>query len=92
MLDALATGLRECRSKELVGSALRLDSFFDAMLRSRISRRVIAEQHLHLARHRPGYIGAIAEELDVGDALAFAAQRTSQARGGVRLCGGVTVW
>jgi hypothetical protein len=81
MLDALATGLRECRSKELVGGALRLDAFFDAMLRSRISRRVIAEQHLHLGKQRPGYIGAIASTLHVGDSLEFAAQKTTQVGG-----------
>ncbi len=52
MLDSLATGLRECKGKELVGSCLAMDSFFDAMLRSRISRRVIAEQHLHINNKR----------------------------------------
>lgn len=48
MLDALASGLRECSSKPLVGGQLQLDAFLDSMLRSRISRRVIAEQHLNL--------------------------------------------
>lgn len=48
MLDALASGLRECSSKPLVGGQLRMDAFLDSMLRSRISRRVIAEQHLNL--------------------------------------------
>jgi hypothetical protein len=52
MLDALATGLREVKSKRLVGRALALDAFFDAMLRSRISRRVIAEQHLQLSQRK----------------------------------------
>lgn len=52
MLDALATGLRECKSKQLVGSCLSMDTFFDSMLRSRISRRVIAEQHLQLSHKR----------------------------------------
>mmetsp|Transcript_913 Transcript_913/g.2443 ORF Transcript_913/g.2443 Transcript_913/m.2443 type:complete len:544 (-) Transcript_913:136-1767(-) len=78
MLDMLATGLREVRSKELVGGALALDAFFDSMLRSRISRRVIGEQHLHLTEKRPGYIGIIAEALSVGDAAEFAAQKTRQ--------------
>ena len=49
---ALATGLREVKSKQLVGRCLQLDAFFDGMLRSRISRRVIAEQHLQLAERR----------------------------------------
>lgn len=52
MLDALATGLREVKSKQLVGRCLQLDAFFDSMLRSRISRRVIAEQHLQLTEKR----------------------------------------
>lgn len=54
MLDALAAGLRECSSKPFVGEKLQLDAFLDAMLRSRISRRVIAEQHLHLDNRRQG--------------------------------------
>ena len=66
MLDALASGLRECSSKPIVGEQLKvcldvfwrstfgqqpleqLDGFLDNMLRSRISRRVIAEQHINL--------------------------------------------
>ncbi len=38
MLDSLAAGLRECKSKQLIGPCLQLDPFFDSMLRSRISR------------------------------------------------------
>lgn len=78
MLDSLATGLRECKSKELVGSCLAMDSFFDAMLRSRISRRVIAEQHLHINNKRPAYIGIICTDLDVHDSIDFAVQKTKQ--------------
>lgn len=37
---------------------LQLDGFLENMLRSRISRRVMAEQHINLASQRPGYIGA----------------------------------
>lgn len=54
MLDALAAGLRECRSKPFTGERLHLDGFLDNMLRSRISRRVIAEQHIHLNTRRWG--------------------------------------
>lgn len=78
MLDLLAAGLRECKSKELVGSCLALDPFFDNMLRSRISRRTIAEQHLHLSMRRPGYIGIVCTDLDVADSIQFAIQRTKQ--------------
>lgn len=52
MLDALAAGLRECSSKPFTGERLHLDGFLDNMLRSRISRRVIAEQHIHLNTRR----------------------------------------
>ncbi|WIA32443.1 hypothetical protein OEZ86_003265 [Tetradesmus obliquus] len=78
LLDLLARGLVEVRAKRLVGPALDLDRFLDAMLRSRISRRVIAEQHLHIANARPGYIGSIATALDVADAVDFAGQRAVQ--------------
>ncbi|MEW5297067.1 MAG: hypothetical protein WDW36_000299 [Sanguina aurantia] len=78
MLDSLSAGLRECMRKELVGEYLRLDSFFDNMLRSRISRRVIAEQHLQMNNPRPGFVGTISTHLDVADAIEFAAQKTQQ--------------
>lgn len=49
MLDALAAGLRECSRKPITGERLHfLDGFLNNMLRSRISRRVLAEQHLML--------------------------------------------
>jgi Mitochondrial branched-chain alpha-ketoacid dehydrogenase kinase len=57
MLDALANGLREIKRKPLVGPHLQLDSFLEAMLSSRISRRVLAEHHINLKNSRPGYIG-----------------------------------
>jgi hypothetical protein len=40
--------------------------------------RVMAEQHIHLAHRRPGYIGIICTDLSLPDAIAFAAQRTKQ--------------
>ena len=42
--------------------------------------RVMAEQHIHLAHRRPGFIGIICTDLSLPDAIAFAAQRTRQAR------------
>jgi [3-methyl-2-oxobutanoate dehydrogenase (acetyl-transferring)] kinase len=49
MLDALAAGLKECSRKPITGERLHfLDGFLNNMLRSRISRRVLAEQHLML--------------------------------------------
>ena len=44
MLDALAAGFKECKLKPIVGPKLQLDAFLDGMLRSRISRRIMAEQ------------------------------------------------
>ena len=43
-----------------------------------MARRVMAEQHIHLAHRRPGYIGIICTDLSLPDAIAFAAQRTKQ--------------
>lgn len=37
LLDELAAGLVECRAKRLVGPALQLDHFLDAMLRRCVS-------------------------------------------------------
>ena len=56
------------------------------MLRSRISRRVIAEQHIHLAQRRPGFIGVIATNFSLREAVDHAAQRTQQARTPSNLC------
>eukprot|EP00884_Botryococcus_braunii_P006717 jgi/Botrbrau1/16046/Bobra.7_2s0020.1 len=75
VLDALATGLRECSTKPFVGPKLQLDEFLDSMLRSRISRRVIAEQHLNLMKRRPGYIGVICTDLSLSETIDFAVQR-----------------
>lgn len=52
MLDALASGLRECNSKPFVGTKLQLNGFLENMLTSRISRRVLAEQHINLHNRR----------------------------------------
>jgi [3-methyl-2-oxobutanoate dehydrogenase (acetyl-transferring)] kinase len=79
MLDALAQGMREVRSKPVVGEQLHLDGFLENMLRSRISRRVMAEQHINLASQRPGYIGIVCTQLNLADAVDFAATRCKQA-------------
>ncbi|CAL5227736.1 g10752 [Coccomyxa viridis] len=78
MLDALAAGFKECKLKPIVGPKLQLDGFLDGMLRSRISRRIMAEQHICLAARRPGFIGIICADLSLPDAVHFAAQRTKQ--------------
>lgn len=77
LLEALARGVRECYTRPLVGRQLVLDSFLDNMLRSRISRRVIAEQHIGLQNPRPGFIGVICTELSVKDAVEKAAVQCS---------------
>ncbi|KAL4853660.1 [3-methyl-2-oxobutanoate dehydrogenase [lipoamide]] kinase [Chlorella vulgaris] len=79
MLDALAQGMREVRSKPIVGEQLQLDGFLENMLRSRISRRVMAEQHINLTHQRPGYIGIVCTHLNLADAVDFAATRCKQA-------------
>lgn len=87
MLDSLAQGLREAKARALVGPALQLDSFFDSMLRSRITRRVLAEQHLHISG---GGGGIVDSSLSVADAAEFAGQRAAmlcaEVRGGGGAC------
>lgn len=55
----------------------QLDGFLENMLRSRISRRVMAEQHITLTSQRPGYIGAPAL---LGLLLTLAKPQTTWAR------------
>lgn len=70
----MAQGLREAKARALVGPALQLDSFLDSMLRSRITRRVLAEQHLAVSGGGGGIVrGALA----VADAAEFAGQRAA---------------
>lgn len=90
MLDALATGLRECSTKPFVGPKLQLDDFLDSMLRSRISRRVIAEQHLNLVNRRPGYIGVICTDLSLSETIEFAVQRAKWVRSSCSFGGSVS--
>ncbi|GJP50496.1 hypothetical protein CLOM_g9660 [Closterium sp. NIES-68] len=65
LLGVLARGVRECALRPLVGRELDLDPFLDNMLRSRISRRVIAEHHICLQHQRPGFIGVICSQLSM---------------------------
>ena len=44
----------------------------------RISRRVLAEQHLHLGQARQDFIGVICTDLRLSDALDHAVQQTRQ--------------
>ncbi|GBF98531.1 pyruvate dehydrogenase kinase [Raphidocelis subcapitata] len=74
MLDSLAAGLREAKARALVGPALQLDGFFDSMLRSRITRRVLAEQHLAVSG---GGGGVVDSALSVAGAAEFAGQRAA---------------
>ncbi|GAQ83948.1 mitochondrial pyruvate dehydrogenase kinase [Klebsormidium nitens] len=78
LLTSLAKGLKECTTRPLVGPSLSLDPFLDNMLRSRISRRVIAEQHICFQQRREGYIGVICTELSVAQILGAAIARTEQ--------------
>ena len=78
MVDSLAAGLRECLQKPGMGEQLQLDNFLDGMLRSRITRRVMAEQHIALQQQRPGYVGAVATDLDLRKSIEFAAMRAQQ--------------
>ncbi|RKP07531.1 branched-chain alpha-ketoacid dehydrogenase, partial [Thamnocephalis sphaerospora] len=59
VIPQLAMGVRECRSYFAAGEA---DTFMNAALRSRVSRRVLAEQHLALTRQ-------FEEECSAGESL-----------------------
>lgn len=48
------------------------------MLRSRISRRTLAEQHMYLNQARPGYVGIVCVDMHVAEGIEFAAARCSQ--------------
>ena len=59
-------------------------SFLENMLRSRIGRRTLAEQHIYLSQRREGYIGVISMDMNVADGVEFAAQRCRQV--GTSMC------
>jgi [3-methyl-2-oxobutanoate dehydrogenase (acetyl-transferring)] kinase len=79
MLDALAAGLREVTARPFTGPRLDLDAFLESMLRSRVSRRVLAEHHIGLASPRPGHVGAICASINLVDAVEHAGARTRAA-------------
>lgn len=68
IIPNLVIGAIECSMHQTIDNK-KLDSFMNSVLRSRISRRVIAEQHLSLTSnfkkgtynmdHDPNYIGAV---------------------------------
>lgn len=83
VIDSLARGLREAKARALVGPALQLDSFLDSMLRSRITRRVLAEHHFQLSSSggggggSSGGGGVVDGAVDVAAAAEFAGQRAA---------------
>ena len=78
MVEALAAGLRECKSKPIIGDMLKLDDFLEAMLTSRISRRVLAEQHIALQQKRQNFVGIVDLQLDLREAVDFAFRKAQQ--------------
>ena len=44
---------------------VRLDHFLDGMLQARITRRIIAEQHINMASLKPQHIGIVDTALHV---------------------------
>lgn len=65
MIDSLAIGLKECRQRRGMSEHVRLDHFLDGMLQARITRRIIAEQHISMASLKPNYIGIVDTALHV---------------------------
>lgn len=81
MLDILAAGLKECIVRKSLSEKIDLQPFIEGMLRSRISRRVIAQHHLGLQRDQQGFIGCVCTDLNVQDMiLSTAAQSQSICR------------
>jgi signal transduction histidine kinase len=78
VIPKLVMGAIECSQQEIIDSE-RLDTFMSSMLRSRISRRVIAEQHLSLTNTfkagkrntdlDPDYIGEVFLQCKAGDVV-----------------------
>ena len=62
VLPKLAAGLKKCQEQELI-SPEEHKSFFDRMLRSRLSRRLLAQQHVALSGAAPplgnGFVGIV---------------------------------
>ncbi|GJP66109.1 hypothetical protein CLOP_g23026 [Closterium sp. NIES-67] len=77
LIGVLARGVRECSIRPLVGRELNLDGFLDNMLRSRISRRVVAEQHIALQQKRPGFIGVICTNMSVREVVEDAVEEAT---------------
>jgi hypothetical protein len=65
MIDCLAVGLKECKRRRAISEHVQLDGFLDGMLRSRITRRIIAEQHINLQTPKPHHIGIVDTQLHV---------------------------
>jgi hypothetical protein len=63
VIPTLGRGLKEVQGYLLEPMQChRMDKFMDRLLMTRISRRVLAEQHLAFHRPRPGYIGVVCLE------------------------------
>ncbi|VVT53625.1 uncharacterized protein SAPINGB_P003668 [Magnusiomyces paraingens] len=89
VIPKLVMGAIECSMANSIDS-LRLDSFMSSILRSRISRRVIAEQHLALSSafatpaantshaDDPSYIGAVFLQCSAKEAVQSCGSRASE--------------
>eukprot|EP01103_Thecamoeba_quadrilineata_P003240 TRINITY_DN13037_c0_g1_i1.p1 TRINITY_DN13037_c0_g1~~TRINITY_DN13037_c0_g1_i1.p1 ORF type:complete len:424 (+),score=68.27 TRINITY_DN13037_c0_g1_i1:52-1323(+) len=77
VVDLLAKGTSEA-SKKVPRERLKLDSFLENMLLSRIGRRVIAEQHVLLHKpHELGYVGVINPRCNIASCLQSAVAKAS---------------
>ena len=85
VITRLAIGLREVRSKPIVGRSLDMDRFLDDMLQSRIARRMLAENHIAFHRLLAGddvdedFVGVVNTRLDVRSAINAAARQAHDA-------------
>lgn len=77
VVDLLAKGTSEA-TKKVPRSRLKLDSFLENMLLSRIGRRVLAEQHV--LYHKPqdsGYVGVINPRCNIANCVKAAVSQAS---------------
>jgi [3-methyl-2-oxobutanoate dehydrogenase (acetyl-transferring)] kinase len=65
-IPSLARGIRDCHdTKPELYKQLDIDAWMAKVIRTRISRRVIAEHHICLHHPRPNYIGGIRTNFDL---------------------------
>lgn len=69
VIPTLARGIGDCRQKPALCRQIDVNGFVDTFMRTRVSRRVLAEHHICLHLPREGYIGAICTHLSLATCI-----------------------